>query len=279
MRAGESRQGTWRPPDRTPSDRAVPDPSSMKALSPSAAGGAARAGPAPASRGTRRWAFPLTLGALAASLFVVLAIFMRTLEQRGALGPGLSVYESAGTSARLAAQARVGDAVRAMKLVTVQIKTAVTVESTTESWRGDVKASVVAPVTLSYGTDLSGLSRDSVSFSPLLNSCVVRVPGPQRISTEVYSDQEQSQVQVGWLRFRSRAGEYYLGLARRDLSERAREMVLAPSDAASVRAATRGQLTSLIHSIVGKGVSVRVLFDDERGEPAPPPPESAGVAP
>lgn len=154
----------------------------------------------------------------------------------------------------------VAKAVRAMKLVTVEIETDVTATVQDESWRGDITATVTAPAKLLYGTDLSRLEVSSMGFSPLTGSYVVRIPRPQRISTEVWAEKETADVNIGWLRLRSRAGEYYLGLARRSLTERARSMVLSEADAEKVSTTTREQVEALVRNLVGKDAKVSVAF-------------------
>src|SRR6185295_5411321 len=101
-----------------------------------------------------------------------------------------------------------------------------------------------------YGTDLSKLTTSGLAFSRVEGSYLVRIPTPERIATELCTDSEQVEVTVGWLRLRSRAGEYFLGLARRDLSERAREMTLSAEDAEFVRKTTREQVESLVKKVV-----------------------------
>jgi hypothetical protein len=146
-----------------------------------------------------------------------------------------------------------------MKLVTVEVNTHV--ESTAEdaNWRGDVNARVEAPVRLLYGSDLSKLETGGLSFSPATGAYLVRIPVPERIATEVCTEDDPV-VQVGWMRLRSRAGEYYLGLARRDLYQRACELALSPEDAAMVRRTTREQVEALVKKIVGPRAPVTVTF-------------------
>jgi hypothetical protein len=157
--------------------------------------------------------------------------------------------------------ADVTQAVRAMKLVTVEIDTKVKVERGETSWRGDVAATVEVPVRISYGTDLSGLDASRVGFSELGQAYVVRIPKPTRVATEVFSEKEALLVKVGWLRLRSRAGEYYLGLARRDSSSVAREVELLPHDAEKVERITLEQVRDLVSKIVGKDAAVIVRFE------------------
>lgn len=199
--------------------------------------------------------------ALAGTLFAGLAWWLHA-QQAGAVRSALL---AASLDAPPREPADVTSALRAMKLVTVEIDTRVTVERSDRGWRGDVSAKVTVPVRLSYGTDLSKMKTEAVGFSALgaaAGTYVVRVPRPTRVATEVFSEKERADVEAGWLRLRSRAGEYYLGLARRDAPEAARDLTLRPEDAERVERVTREQVETLVRTIVGKDARVRVVFDE-----------------
>jgi hypothetical protein len=204
-----------------------------------------------------RWKSNLVLAALAGGVFAGLALYMRSLEASALRGSAINDQLTAAGRPRPLAE--VASAVRELKLVTVEVNTRV--ESTAEdaNWRGDVNARVEAPVRLLYGSDLSKLETGGLSFSPVTGAYLVRVPAPERIATEVCTEQDP-EVQVGWMRLRSRAGEYYLGLARRDLYQRACELALSPEDAAMVRRATREQVEALVQKIVGPRAPVTITF-------------------
>jgi hypothetical protein len=161
--------------------------------------------------------------------------------------------------------AEVARAVRALKLVSVELDTKVKVERGEASWRGDVKALVEVPVRLHYGVDLSSMDVSRVSLSqvgaPGGALYVVRLPRPTRLATEVFSEREQAEVETGWLRMRSRSGEYYLGQARRDAPKEARELHLLPQDQEKVESLTREQVERLVRAVVGEGTGVLVQFD------------------
>ncbi|MGE3107259.1 MAG: hypothetical protein AB7G11_01385 [Phycisphaerales bacterium] len=211
-------------------------------------------------RAARRW-LVLSVAVAAALVFIALVAYMRSMEARSLKGVADPLL--VGPAASLTQTARVAESVRAMKLVTVQISTRVSAQSSDSSWRGDASAIVDAPVRLHYGTDLSAISDGAISFSPLLNQCTLRVPPPHRIATEVIGTSEQSEIHVGWLRFRSQAGEKHLGQARLRLYERAQDLRLLPADAQSVREQTREQVAKLVQGIVGHDVEVQVQFEDE----------------
>ena len=154
-------------------------------------------------------------------------------------------------------------AVKAMQLVSVVMETTVTTESADASWRGDVSAKVRAPVRLLFGADLSTLGQDAIKLDPFGKAMVIVVPRPRRLATEVVGENETSEVQAGWLRLRSVAGEYHLGLARRGLYDAARKMTLKPEDAHMIEDATRDRIIELVKAVAGDKTDVLVMFRDE----------------
>lgn len=162
--------------------------------------------------------------------------------------------------------AEVASAVETTKLVSVEIDTKVKVARGEASWRGDVLATIEVPVRLSYGVDLSRMRTDRLAWSPASRAYVVTVPAPTRIATEIFPERREPDVEVGWLRLRSQAGEFYLSQARRDAAAAAAALTLRPEDAKRVEEATRRRLESLVRSIAGPDVGVIVRFSaDERG--------------
>lgn len=209
------------------------------------------------------FAFGMVVTLLAIGVFCAVGVYMQTLERRAL--DAVLVRDQLTPAGQVRPTAEIAEAVRQMRLVTVEINTRVSAEVSHESWRGDVAAHVEAPARLLYGADLSRLQADAVAYSPAARSYVVRIPAPQRIATEVCATDEEVDVQVGWLRLRSRAGEYYLGVARRNLYERARELALGPEEAAMVRDATRRQVEALVRRIVGRDAAVAVFYDEGAG--------------
>ncbi|MBX3358717.1 MAG: DUF4230 domain-containing protein [Phycisphaeraceae bacterium] len=208
------------------------------------------------------WRFLGALGLAAAALFAALAVYIRGVERSVVESETLDREVRAAPPGRDPAQ--LAGLVRTMRLVTVEIDTTVTSTAGDESWRGDVSAKLSAPVRLYYGTDLAGLGPSDVSAGPL-GGVIVRVPRPRRLATEIYPEREDPEVLVGWLRFRSRAGEYYLSQARRDLAEHARQMPLSRDDLAKVEQATRDQITALLRAMLGDDKPISVIFTDDRG--------------
>lgn len=194
-------------------------------------------------------------------LFGGMAWYMRGVE-RDAVSVGASQLSAAVAAPHPVAE--VARAVAAMKLVTVEVDSKVRVERGDENWRGTVQAAVEVPVRLRYGVDLAGVDAVRVLYSPIADEArgvmVVTVPAPVLLGTEVFSEKESVEVSTGGLRLRSRAGEYYLGIARRDVAETARALVLRPEDAEHVRGVTRGQIAELVEKLVGEHVLVSVRF-------------------
>jgi hypothetical protein len=209
----------------------------------------------------------IVLGLLAAGLFIALALYLR-LVQANLWTPnpagGLGAAGAAGVPA-----AQVQQAVRAMDLVAVRLDTSVRAESGDESWRGDVRASVRADARLYFGVDLSRVRIDALRAGEWIKAYRVIVPEPRRIATEVLRERESPDVRVGWLRLRSRAGEYHLGLARQGLADAARDLRLTPEDEAMVREQTRQRVADLVRAIAGEAAQVMVEFR----EPSPDSPD------
>lgn len=201
--------------------------------------------------------------ACAAAVFALTAWLLCSMEARAT--DGRAIRDQLDERGHLRPIAEVAAAVRAMKLVTVEIDTSATARRAHESWRGDVSARVQAPVRLLFGTDLSALDVDAFASSPLTRAYLVRVPTPTRIATEVDGGREEASVHVGWGRFRTRAGEYWLGQARRGLYDEARRLGLSPEHAEEVRRTSREQVAALVKKIVGPDATVHVVFTDETG--------------
>lgn len=204
--------------------------------------------------------FAAVLAVLAVGVFAALTTFMRSLEQRALGNP--AIRDQLMADGRVRPLADVAQTVAKLQLVTAEVQTTVATNITHENWRGMASATVEAPARLLFGVDVSGVDVRSVGFSPATSAYYVRVPPPTRIATEVCGGQEMVSVQVGWARLRTVAGEYYLGLARRGLYDRAREMTLSPEDALTVRETTRSQVEKAVRSLVGGAASVTVVFDE-----------------
>lgn len=215
--------------------------------------------------GTRAgWRFHLTLLALSGVVFGGLVLFLRSLEHAATA----AIRDQLDPMGQPRPVAEVARAIASLKLVTVEIDSSVARTAEDDNWRGLVSARVEAPVRLLFGVDLSAMSVDRLSPSPVTGEWVVRVPPVTRIATEVFGEHERSAVQLGWARFKSIDGEPLLGEARRGLSRRARELALPPEVAERVVETTRLQVESMVRTILGPAARVRVIFDDAI-EPTP----------
>jgi hypothetical protein len=208
----------------------------------------------------RPFAFGLGLVTAAVGVFLALAGYMHHLEQRVLRAPGVTDQLTPAGHVRPAAEVLL--AIQQMQLVTVEINTRVSARVEHESWRGNVAARIEAPARLLYGVDLSDLQADAVAFSPTARSYAIRLPPPRRIATEICTHDESVEVQVGWMRLRTRAGEYYLGQARRGLYQQALELTLAPEEVAMVRKATLHQVEAMVRRMLGHDAGVTATFTD-----------------
>jgi len=198
------------------------------------------------------------MAVVCACLAGVLAVQMRLAQTAATRLAGAMLEDEAARS-----RAPIPDAaqvLRALKLVTVEIRTSVESASADESWRGDVSARVRAPVTYYYGVDLSRLDERCVRHDPITGELSVCVPRPVRLATEVLGGDEDASVRVTGTRMREVAGEYHLGLARTRLYERARRAPLSAEDQARLDEATRVQITALIRTLSGPPAHVEVRF-------------------
>ncbi|MBI3863224.1 MAG: DUF4230 domain-containing protein [Planctomycetia bacterium] len=195
-----------------------------------------------------------------AAIFGGLAILLRT--QQG---------EVSATAAHAAAQideqgklrplATVLETTRALKLVTVTVDSTVKTKVRDERWRGTASASVQAPVRYVYGVDLSDLDPDSIRVGRILGLYEITIPRPVRIATEVDGSRPVEEVvEVSGTRLRSVAGEFYLGLARKEIYEQARKSTLPKDDMERVERMTREQVEDLVRRFVGPSADVRVRY-------------------
>ncbi len=154
--------------------------------------------------------------------------------------------------------------VRAAALVTSRIETTVRAQTSDADWRGTVIATVEAPTTLSFGVDLSKIDSSRVRMSGIGGVCVLIIPPPTRLATEVRTGEERFSVEVGGLSLRAVSGEYQLGLARARLYEQAARFRPNPQQHAEIRAAAREQVAAVARGIMSEPSVVRVVFEDEQ---------------
>lgn len=217
----------------------------------------------------------VVLTLLGAAVFLAIALTVRNAE-RSASARYLQNDGAAGARTDQPGEvARVEQALKAMQLVAVVIETSVTSTKADESWRGDVTAKVTVPVRLLFGSDLQHAKVSRVELGPLGRSVQIIAPVPKRLGAEIDTVKESTDLSLGWLRFRTRAGEYTLGQARKGLSAAVDELTLTVEQQQSVREQTRERISELLRlCLTGEarttGLSISepridVLFDDELG--------------
>jgi hypothetical protein len=157
----------------------------------------------------------------------------------------------------------IAQSLRAMKLVSVEWRTSVQSSSRDNSFLGAVNAEVNAPVILHFGVDLEQLDPSRITFSPLHQAYLVRLPPPVRLAVEVLGQFEQARVSTGWLRRRASEGEHHLGIARRDLHLRAQQLVPDHDQQLLIREQTRERVAELVRKVAGPSTLVSVRFEDD----------------
>jgi hypothetical protein len=197
------------------------------------------------------------------ALALVLALGLYT-HQSLALRTGQSIAASHSANSSPAAIAR---HVRAASLVTSRLETTVRAQAADTGWNGTVVATVEAPAVLSYGVDLSRFDASRIRISGIGGVCVLTVPPPARVATEVRTHEETFRIELGGLALRAVGGEHQLGLARTRLYEQAARFRPNPVQMSEIRAAAREQIARVVRALLGEPSVVRVVFEDE--EPSP----------
>ncbi|MFN7022483.1 MAG: hypothetical protein ACK4WH_14300 [Phycisphaerales bacterium] len=210
--------------------------------------------------------FMAVLVALAALVFGVVRAALLSGERNARLDAARLAEPTPEAPAPPAPVAHIARTLRTLKIVTVEIHTIVESRRLDQSWRGDVSATVAAPVRLLYGCDLSAVVNGpehgpSVRRDPLTGGVTLRVPRPTRIAVEVEGDRQTHDVSVGWGRFRDISGEFQLGLARAGVYERARSMRPTPQQVREVERLTREQLTALVRGLAARGDDLPVTIE------------------
>ncbi|MGE5195003.1 MAG: DUF4230 domain-containing protein, partial [Deltaproteobacteria bacterium] len=210
---------------------------------------------APAAKGRWPWSTLLLGGAL----FGGLAYYMHA-QQKEVVSTS-RVEAQLDETGKLRPLAEVVETTRALKLVTVIVNSKVRTKVRDERWRGTASAQVEAPVRYVYGVDLAGLDPGAIRMGNILGLYEVTIPRPTRIATEVDGSRPVEEVvEVTGTRFRSQAGEYYLGLARKEIYDQARKNSLPPETMEQIHTQTREQVEALVHRFVGPSAEVRVKY-------------------
>ncbi len=200
---------------------------------------------------------------LGGAMFVGLAVLLQL--QQGEVLSTRQVESQLDESGRIRPLAEVIETTRALKLVTVTVDSRVRTQVKDERWRGSASAVVEAPVRYVYGVDLSGLDPDAIRMGRILGIYEITIPYPTRIATEVDGSHPLDEiVEVSGTRMKSRAGEYYLGLARKEIYDKARKSGLPQETIDDIFTKTREQVENLVRRFVGPSAQVRVKFKDQR---------------
>jgi hypothetical protein len=207
---------------------------------------------------------PLPAIFLGSVLFVGLAVLLHS-QQGAVLTTTDRIAGQLDDEGKLRPLADVIETTRALKLVTVMIDSTVRTEVHDEGWRGKAAASVKAPVRYVYGVDLSGLDPDAIRMGHILGIYEITIPRPTRIAVEVDGSHPiEETVDVTGMRFRKVAGEYYQGLARKEIYEKARQSSLPDETLEKIDTQTREQVESLVRRFVGPSAEVRVKYADKK---------------
>jgi hypothetical protein len=215
--------------------------------------------PLPQPRGIGAALPALVLGG---AVFAGLALVMH--NQQGDLLSTATIAEQFDESGKLRPLAEVIETTRELKLVTVTVDSRVRTKVADERWRGTASAVVEAPVRYVYGVDLSGLNPDAFRVGKILGIYEITIPRPTRIAAEVDGSHPVEEiVEVTGARLRSRAGEYYLGLARKAIYDEARKSALPRETMEDISIKTREQVENLVRRFVGPSADVRVRYNTE----------------
>ncbi|MBY0113060.1 MAG: DUF4230 domain-containing protein [Phycisphaerales bacterium] len=199
-------------------------------------------------------------GAVAAlALLMALGLYV---QQASVIEAGRTIATAASQSAPT--PAAVARHVRSASLVTSRLETSVRAQTADTGWNGTVVATVEAPAILSYGVDLSRMDSSRIRISGVGGVCVLTVPPPTRIATEVRTGDEKFSVEVGGLALRMIGGEHQLGLARTRLYEQAARFRPNPVQMNEIRATAREQIAGVVRTMLGEPTVVRVVFEDEQ---------------
>jgi hypothetical protein len=198
---------------------------------------------------------------LGSALFGGLAFLLHSQQQE--VVSSTRIEAQFDENGKLRPLAEVVETTRALKLVTVIVNSKVRTRVRDERWRGTASAEVEAPVRYVYGVDLAGLDPGAIRMGNILGMYEITIPHPTRIAAEVDGSHPVEEiVEVTGSRFRSQAGEYYLGLARKEIYDKARKSSLPPEVMEQIDAQTREQVEVLVRRFVGPSAEVRVKYKE-----------------
>lgn len=155
---------------------------------------------------------------------------------------------------------KIASACKDLKIITSVINTRLIVRESDENWRGEAAATIEVPVRLHYGVDLQSLPPDAVRIGPDGVSYILQLPKPRRLSVEVLPEVGEPQMNVGWGRWKSWAGEQMLAEARKKALTESQKFIPGADDMIRVRQQTAEQMEALVKRIAGEHAKVRVEF-------------------
>lgn len=212
---------------------------------------------APESIRARRYGrgFLYALAAVAAS--IALALYLKSEFDQPA---DVALRGQLDDQGRLRPLGEVLELTRALKLVTVEVRSNVPAAKCFSNWRGTVQAQVVVPVRYVYGVDLAGVSRGSFILEAATRSYILRIPHPERFFVELDTAHPlHEDVQVSFLQFRRTGGEYWLGEARKEVCVEAERQTLPPEEQLRIERDTLEQVRGAIQKLVPEA-NVRVEY-------------------
>lgn len=151
----------------------------------------------------------------------------------------------------------------ASKLITVEMETHVTSSAEDPLWRGTARATIFAPVKLSYGVDLEHADAKSLDMWAGARWLFVTVPKPKLIAVEPDLQRMEERIEVTGTRTRSRAGDTQRQLATKRLEEEARRLALTPEQQLEVEEMSKRQIEKLLAGLVASRYEIKVTFSNE----------------
>jgi hypothetical protein len=197
------------------------------------------------------------------SLFGLVYWFIKKGDETIVLPQDYATHVDA--NGRLRPLIQFAQAAKTLDLVTVVVRDRMTSATHQEHWRGNVDVSFEVPVTYQYGVSLAGIKPESFSLLPGSKTFRVEIPKPRRLSTEVFTEKaEKEKIEVGWLRLRSRAGNFLLHQAYKNVRAEAERRVLPPAKRQEIERDNLQQVKKLLQHLAeqfgGPGAKVDVSY-------------------
>jgi len=136
------------------------------------------------------------------------------------------------------------------ELVCLKVETIVTHKMKSEKWRGDTEVAVWAPVVVTYGIDLSALSKDAIVFDRESNTLTITLPRPRVSLVEVDMKRRDELISTTGTRLGTVSGRYYVDEASRELARRAREAASSGCNLEMAEEAAKRAVSEIVYEIV-----------------------------